>query len=103
MVAPMRLKLDKSESAIERSAASFRPMTGRRLKKLESILARTRKNRNINIRISEEILAELKRRSDREGLPYQTLISSILHKYVTNRLVDQELIAKSVELLRSAR
>ncbi len=41
-----------------------------------------KKNKRVNIRISERDLNELQRIAIREGLPYQTLISSILHKYV---------------------
>ena len=41
-----------------------------------------RKDKRVNIRISERDLKELQRIALREGLAYQTLISSILHKYV---------------------
>ena len=34
-----------------------------------------------------------------EGVPYQTLISSVLHKYLSGRLVDEKHIRRSVELL----
>ncbi len=64
---------------------------------------RIRKTRNINIRISETVLEELKKRSQEEGIPYQTLISSVLHKFVTNRLVDEKAIRKSLQLLSSSR
>ena len=47
------------------------------------------KNKRINIRISERDLTKLKSRSVEEGLPYQTLISSILHKYISGKLVEQ--------------
>lgn len=47
-----------------------------------------KKNKRINIRISEKDLAELKVKSLEEGMPYQTLISSILHKYISGKLVD---------------
>ena len=47
------------------------------------------KNKRINIRISERDLTKLKSRSFEEGMPYQTLISSILHKYISGRLVEQ--------------
>lgn len=40
------------------------------------------KTRNINIRLSEQDLYRLKARAVEEGLPYQTLVSSILHKAV---------------------
>jgi len=44
------------------------------------------KTRNINIRLSEKTLWGVKRRAIEEGIPYQTLISSILHKYVNARM-----------------
>ena len=40
------------------------------------------KTRNINIRLSEQDLYRLKARAIEEGLPYQTLVSSIVHKAV---------------------
>jgi predicted DNA binding CopG/RHH family protein len=97
----MKTKLDASERAIERSASSYRPASSKDRKRIETVLNRSRKSRNINIRISEPTLAELKKLAEREGLPYQTLVSSILHKFVTNRLVDEEAVTKSLRLLRS--
>ena len=44
-----------------------------------------RKDKRINIRISEKDLLDLQKRALREGIPYQTLISSILHKYVSGQ------------------
>lgn len=96
----MKTKLTTFERQIENAASSFRPLKKKKQQKLESIIAQVRKSRTVNIRITESVLEELKRRSQEEGLPYQTLISSILHKYVTNRLVDEESIRKSLQLLR---
>ena len=45
-----------------------------------------RKDAKINIRLSSYDLEGLRRLAVREGLPYQTLISSILHKYVASHL-----------------
>ena len=42
-----------------------------------------RKNRKINIRISDNDLSALHRRAAREGIPYQTLIGSVLHKFAS--------------------
>ena len=47
------------------------------------------KDRRINIRLSSPVLTDLQARAAEEGLPYQTLIASVLHKYVTGRLVEQ--------------
>ena len=94
----MKIKLDSLERQIERSAETYRPVGKKEPRKVESILARVRKSRLVDIRIAENVLEELKRRSQREGLPYQTLISSILHKYVTDRLIDEDSIRKSLRL-----
>ena len=48
------------------------------------------KNKRINIRISEKDLINLKAKSIEEGIPYQSLISSVLHKYVNGKLVESE-------------
>ena len=51
-----------------------------------------RKDKRINIRISERDLKELQKKALEEGIPYQTLISSLLHKYVSGRLIDANII-----------
>lgn len=48
------------------------------------------KNKRINIRISERDLDGIKLKAIEEGIPYQTLISSLLHKYVLGRLVEKK-------------
>ena len=48
-----------------------------------------RKDRRVNIRISEKDLLHLQKRAQREGIPYQTLISSVLHKYVSGGLTEK--------------
>jgi predicted DNA binding CopG/RHH family protein len=48
-----------------------------------------RKDQRINIRISERDLLDLQKRALREGIPYQTLISSVLHKYVSGVLKEK--------------
>lgn len=48
-----------------------------------------KKDKCVNIRMTEMDLELLRERALIEGLPYQTLMSSVLHKYVTGRLVDK--------------
>ena len=43
--------------------------------------AASRKSARVNIRLSERDLRRIKERALREGIPYQTLIASVLHKY----------------------
>ena len=45
-----------------------------------------RKNKNINIRISENDLEAIKLLAAKEGMPYQTLIGSLIHKYASGYL-----------------
>lgn len=47
------------------------------------------KNKRVNIRISERDLIRIQRRAVEEGLPYQTLMSSILHKYVNRHYTEK--------------
>lgn len=50
--------------------------------------AAMKKSKRINIRLSEADLDSLQKRAVEEGLPYQTLISSILHKYAKGKLQE---------------
>jgi predicted DNA binding CopG/RHH family protein len=47
-----------------------------------------KKDKRLNIRISERDLVELQRKAVKEGLPYQTYVSSIIHKFVNGALVE---------------
>jgi len=47
-----------------------------------------KKDKRLNIRISERDLNELQRKAVSEGLPYQTFVSSIIHKYINGKLVE---------------
>jgi predicted DNA binding CopG/RHH family protein len=47
------------------------------------------KDRRVNIRLSSGDLSDIQVRALEEGIPYQTLIASVLHKYVTGRLAER--------------
>lgn len=48
------------------------------------------KDKRVNIRLSTGDLQDIQVRALQEGMPYQTLIASVLHKYVTGRLAERE-------------
>jgi predicted DNA binding CopG/RHH family protein len=48
------------------------------------------KDRRVNIRISTKDLEGVRKKAVEEGIPYQTLISSVIHKFVSNRLVEKK-------------
>ena len=96
----MKAILDNFEQSIEDNAGKFVPLSTAEMNEVESIINAANKTRNINIRISEYDIEKVKQRSAEEGIPYQTLISSIIHKYITGKLVDEIAVLKSMELLR---
>jgi predicted DNA binding CopG/RHH family protein len=53
----------------------------------------------ISIRIDGSILASLKTEAARLGIPYQTFIGSLLHRYANGELIDRQVV-KSAEKLR---
>ena len=92
-------KLDDYEKEIESQGSEYISVSGRKRQRIESILERSKKTKNINIRINEFDLDNLRKKSEEEGIPYQTLITSVLHKYVTNQLVEEKNILKSLKLI----
>jgi predicted DNA binding CopG/RHH family protein len=48
------------------------------------------KNKRVNIRISSRDLEGLQAKAAEEGVPYQTLMASVLHKFVSGRLVESQ-------------
>ena len=72
-------------------AGEFRPVKDQEKAKQAAIEAAgryLRKDARINIRLSTADLEMLKRRAAEEGLPYQSLIASLLHKYVSGGAVS---------------
>ena len=97
------IELDSQEKQIETDSPGYVPIHGMKKIRIEGILEKARKTKNINIRISEHDLARLKQKSEEEGIPCQTLISSVLHKFISEQAVDEKEILKSLQLLEGSR
>jgi len=87
----MKTKLDKEEKEILESFEKdeWVPVTNfsRRKKELVKYAKNTlKKDKRLNIWISERDLLELQRKAVKEGLPYQTYVSSIIHKFINGTL-----------------
>jgi len=86
------IKLSNEERQILKDfeAGEFQSiLTHERRKELQETAKQTfKKDKRINIRISSRDLESLQRRALAEGIPYQTLVSSVLHKYVSGGLHD---------------
>lgn len=92
-------KLDRKEKellgSVERGEwKSVRRVKGEARRYQEYAEATFKKDRRVNIRISNKDLEAIQKRALEEGLPYQTLISSLLHKYASGRLVEKESLTK---------
>ncbi|MDH5668362.1 MAG: hypothetical protein OEY86_10155 [Nitrospira sp.] len=77
---------DEEELIAHYERGAFRPVKNQDRAQKEAMEAARRymrKDARINIRLSTADLEMLKRRAAEEGLPYQSLITSILHKYVS--------------------
>ncbi len=86
-------RLDPEEKEILRA---FEKGTLKRVKDVDKEIERHRataaatfkKDSRINIRISSKDLRALQKRALADGIPYQTLVSSVLHKFVEGQLVE---------------
>lgn len=90
---PKQTKLDKEEQELLRDFEDGNFKRAPRAKAEKAALEEAAKNtlqkdKRINIRISSRDLERLQRQAAREGIPYQTYISSSLHKLVTGRLKE---------------
>jgi len=86
------MKLSKEEKQLLEAveAGSFESvLTKKRRAELVAAAKDTvRKDKRINIRISNRDLKAVQLKASEEGIPYQTLVSSIIHKYISGSLKD---------------
>ncbi len=86
-------KLDKDEKALLDAYENdeLKPVRGKKTvmeQHQQYAQATLKKDKRLNIRISSRDLNLLQRRALSEGIPYQTLIASVLHKYVDGQLKE---------------
>lgn len=88
--------MDKETKLEEEILASFERGEWQSVPRLKSEVARyakiasasLAKDKRVNIRISSRDLDDIQAKAAEEGIPYQTLMASVLHKYVTGRLAE---------------
>lgn len=95
------VKLDTEEkdllASVERGEWKTVPNIGevkRDVQQAATNYLRKTKEKRISIRVFGEDLRRLKILAEGEGLPYQTLITSLLHKYITGRLIEARYCSK---------
>lgn len=85
-----KYKLDKEEQWIEDHAHEYVPVSAAERLRIEKDFAQMRKKKAVTLRININDLGKIKIKAEKEGMPYQTLISSVLHKYADNRLCEKD-------------
>lgn len=95
------MKISKDEKlildSVEKGEWKQIPNLKKEIEKYKQMAGATlRKDKRVNIRMSERDLVHLQKKAIKEGLPYQTLISSILHKYI-NGYLSEKSVSSSVE------
>ncbi|MBL1352298.1 MAG: antitoxin [Zetaproteobacteria bacterium] len=89
----MNLKLDREEKEILDSYENEEWLSVSNPSEINKYKAAAKstfkKDKRVNIRMSERDLELLQEKALIEGLPYQTLMSSVLHKYVMNRFLEK--------------
>jgi len=94
------MNLDKFEQEVEDNILEYKPISSDKQKKITSIINKSKEKKSVNLRINTQDLHLIKLKAEQEGIPYQTLISSILHKYITDQFVEEKDIIRSVQLLK---
>jgi predicted DNA binding CopG/RHH family protein len=86
----MKLDADEKELLESVERGEWKAAGGKRERARDARYAKAtfRKDRRLNIRLSSKDLEAIQKRALEEGLPYQTLISSLLHKYAAGRLKE---------------
>ena len=70
------------------------PSLSDKMDKIKSaVTAKYTERKAINIKVLESVLEKLKSKALEEGMPYQTLLNSVIHKYITRQLVEKSRIA----------
>jgi predicted DNA binding CopG/RHH family protein len=89
-----RFKLDDEEQALEEALerGEFEETMTREQaqRNWSEVLSNTVRKSQVTFRVNDSVIDKLKIRAMQEGMPYQTLVNSILHKYVTGRLKERD-------------
>ncbi len=76
------VQLTKEERAIEKALlrGAYKPIGRLETERIAQAITRRKKDAVLNIRVNSEDMAQIKRKAQRMGIPYQTFISEVLHQ-----------------------
>ena len=96
----MKIKLDAEERALSKSLEKGEwhsiPNVETYKKHLQQVAKNTvNKTQRINLRLTPKDVEEARVKGVREGMPYQTLLASVIHKYLAGNLVEKARVRRS--------
>lgn len=85
-----RATLEAFEEAFEKGKLKSIPQVNKEIKRIQTIAKQAgNKNKRVNIRMTDWDFNKAQEKALQEGLPYQTLLASVLHKYFTNQFIEK--------------
>jgi predicted DNA binding CopG/RHH family protein len=96
------IKLTPEEQEIEDSIEEWVPASDETREQLRRIAERSKKNKVISIRMSSFDLSRIKEMAAAQGMPYQTLINVLVHKYVTHQMYEKDEVLKTLRVAKEA-
>lgn len=90
------MKLDKEEkeilNAYDKGTIKTKSPTKKTLTEIKTTAENTfRKNRRITIRLYDHDFQNIQKKAMEKGMPYQTLISGMIHQYIEGELIEREI------------
>ena len=81
--------LDKYEQEIEQNLSQFQTVSQDKKRAIEALIDKANESENISLQLQRNDFELLKQKASLQGLSYQELISSLIHKFVSNQLIDK--------------
>ena len=94
--------LDREEKEIEKNFEKYVSVSKKTKRRIEKIIEVSRKSRPISLRINVADLEKLKVKANGNGLPYQTMINVVIHKFVNDSYLDKDEINKYLKLKKAS-
>ena len=98
-----KLSAEEKKMEAEIMNGDWTPASDREISRIRSVMVEAAGNQSkgarVNLRLNPEDVEKIRTKAKREGIPYQTLIGSVLHKYATDQLLDERAIEAVVRKL----
>lgn len=92
---------DEQQLEAEIENGDWKSVSKKEAGRIQSEMVEAIKGRNkdarVNLRLNPEDVSRIREKAEIEGIPYQTLIASVLHKYATDQFLDEKAVATVIQ------